>query len=202
MCQLFHKSWSLYYTWKRCLSLWHDWGVVCRWSIPSTPANEFWPGIGKPSNPQLCSMTGYTTFHCIVMGSGRYTRTSDGVFVDEFQTKKYYLMDLSNNNWKVRIKWWSILQQVLKYSYLRLSYVLFCLLICQLRHDITSYRPAPKATAVAHTALFTWLQHNQLFLSATWQIPVKQFLETSIMYLQYAEQIQARHWVHFCVSIN
>ena len=33
----------------------------------------FWPGIGKPSNPRLCSMTGYTTFHCIVLGSGRYT---------------------------------------------------------------------------------------------------------------------------------
>ena len=33
----------------------------------------FWPGIGKRSNPRLCSMTGYTTFHCIVLGSGRYT---------------------------------------------------------------------------------------------------------------------------------
>ena len=36
------------------------------------PANVFWPGIGKPSNPRLCSMTGCTTFHCIVLGSGRY----------------------------------------------------------------------------------------------------------------------------------
>ena len=34
----------------------------------------FWTGIGKPSNPRLCSMTGYTTFHCIVLGSGRYTQ--------------------------------------------------------------------------------------------------------------------------------
>ena len=75
MCHLFHKSWSLNYTWKRCLSLWHDRGVVCRWSIPSTPAKVYWPGIGKPSNPQLCSMTGYTTFHCIVLGSGRYTQS-------------------------------------------------------------------------------------------------------------------------------
>ena len=35
----------------------------------------FWPGVGKPSNPRLCSMTGYTTFHCIVLGSGRYNNT-------------------------------------------------------------------------------------------------------------------------------
>ena len=41
--------------------------------FPSTPANVFWPGIGKPSNPRLCSMTGYATFHCIVLGSGRYS---------------------------------------------------------------------------------------------------------------------------------
>ena len=33
---------------------------------------RFWPGIGKPSNPRLCSMTGCTTFQCIVLGSGRY----------------------------------------------------------------------------------------------------------------------------------
>ena len=34
---------------------------------------RFWPGIGKHSNPRLCSMTGCTTLHCIVLGSGRYT---------------------------------------------------------------------------------------------------------------------------------
>ena len=33
---------------------------------------RFWPGIGKPSNLRLCSMTGCTTIHCIVLGSGRY----------------------------------------------------------------------------------------------------------------------------------
>ena len=33
---------------------------------------RFWPGIGKPSNLRLCSMTGCTKLHCIVLGSGRY----------------------------------------------------------------------------------------------------------------------------------
>ena len=38
---------------------------------------RFWPRIGKPSNLRLCSMTGCTTLHCIVLGSGRYKLVSE-----------------------------------------------------------------------------------------------------------------------------
>ena len=31
------------------------------------PCQRFWPGIDKPSNLRLCSMTGCTTLHCIVL---------------------------------------------------------------------------------------------------------------------------------------